>query len=234
MADWRRRQRSESGQAAAVPQPKRSKEGEDEDADKEVARKKDAEKGKAKFTQAKVLEIQPTMVKAMHKVLFMVRMLEGAVFDTLLLPGDSQAVKNLKARGKHYADEARTKGKNHEMGPPHLQIFDELVAYLKDQQVGELNQKHIRQMEEQMADWSQEEAAVAIKYCRLTACDKQKDCPQWFKLQFAIGGPLEASRIPIIKALQQLGGVHKPGSPPPSGVQRKLEAQLKGIKLGDD
>jgi len=166
----------------------------------------------------------------------LIRELTGTVWNTFLMEEDSPQTKAFLAAGKHYSEQVKgTKGE-HNLGPPYLHVWKDLVGSLKkDSRVQELGKTLLQEYGgSHLLQKSLEEVAASVKYCRLKKAYPQKDKPKTYKLHLAVArielrtetGSVELLESVVIRALLACGAKRKLGSPPAGQLERPAQQLL--------
>ena len=109
---------------------------------KKTAYKKRAKKeqGKDKSTDG----IIKLMAKMQLQHAQMLREQQGVLFDVVFMDTESDVIKEMQEKGASYSEQTQGK-RGHNMGPPHLHIFDSMMSALikKKDEIGAQNYNEI-------------------------------------------------------------------------------------------
>uniref|UniRef100_A0A7S4Q220 Uncharacterized protein n=1 Tax=Alexandrium monilatum TaxID=311494 RepID=A0A7S4Q220_9DINO len=75
-----------------------------------------------------------TLAKALARTMQRVRILEGAVLLSVVLPTTHELTKKLLEARKSYGDACAAKGRRHELGPPHPYLWQEFLTFTAEHQ----------------------------------------------------------------------------------------------------
>ena len=95
--------------------------------------------------RARGSELDPKLLGVILKQLLFVsqgsRALQGAVVVTFQLLAEHALTVALRDEGRRYAEQCRSKGRNHNLGPSHHHVFLELLEQLATSDVGAKNRE---------------------------------------------------------------------------------------------
>ena len=163
------------------------------------------------------------MVKAYLQLAQRVRMLVAAVMITFRMKaGNAEVVKMVKAL-QDYASDAKAKGKDHDMGPPHLYLWLALIEALieRGDQVGQKNLATLKQYDEVLADISMDDLADQVPYVRLSKMYKK----EFKRLEFHVTDG-KVKKL-VQDSLTSIGAVRLHGAAPPTGLEVLMQEVLE-------
>ena len=149
------------------------------------------------------------------------RDLGSILLQVWILPANLPEILAMQEQGSIYA--SKTKGKAHELGPPHVYIEMGLVQALAKRPPnlasGEGNLATLNELAKFMTKQNWEEVHDVIPYCR-----ESKVKAKMRRLEFHI--VRDEARVAINMALKALGGDHKHGLAPMGAMERELQMWL--------
>eukprot|EP00929_Paragymnodinium_shiwhaense_P091597 TRINITY_DN51515_c0_g1_i1.p1 TRINITY_DN51515_c0_g1~~TRINITY_DN51515_c0_g1_i1.p1 ORF type:complete len:254 (-),score=83.63 TRINITY_DN51515_c0_g1_i1:179-829(-) len=182
--------------------------------------------GKKAVTQQQMQDAYPLIIKTLLSLKQSVRTLEGINLECVLMPSDSEIVKEMIETGKDYGDAVRRAGKGHTFGPPHLRIFQAALEHLKGADTGAANKTRINKILEVVLTLEYDDQNEMCKVFRLKRCHDKKISKILMSLPLALSSEAVADRKSIINALVQIGGTHRFGGAPPDGAEHALSDLL--------
>jgi hypothetical protein len=193
-----------------------SKGAKEEDKDKKDKKKKD------KKADDDILRL---VAKAYMQLALRVRELEGACYDTILIPSASDVVQEMMKEGKAYSEKARKAEDRSKMGPPHIHIFHAVMEFLagKGEVIGQRTAMRLAEMYEELKVEEMKDTAGYMRVWKLSKCYDEAKA----RVTIYIVEKPELRRL-VLKALEELGGDHKIGRAPMGRCERLLQEYLPG------
>ena len=174
-------------------------------------------KGKGKGSQELQLLAQGVAYSVQQ-----VREHESILYDVVLLPSDSEAVKAIKSSTKQWDQEVKEKGRNHGLGPPRLRAWDGLIAALAASDVGSRNKEKLKELEEKLKTATAMERELSIRARKAKVCyDKE-----FTKIAVSVQHLASSSRELLLSSLEQVGAVRKSGRAPPTNLERSIQKMI--------
>ena len=172
------------------------------------------EQGKDKSTEG----IIKLMAKMQLQHAQMLREQQGVLFDVVFMDTESDVIKEMQEKGASYSEQTQGK-RGHNMGPPHLHIFDSMMGALikKKDEIGAQNYTEIKKYVDFCEGADQDMILRQVKQCRVAKCFEHSKK----KIFMAIENT--GCRYQVLDALKQLGGEQKHGRAPPGAMEVALQ-----------
>ncbi|CAE8657464.1 unnamed protein product [Polarella glacialis] len=153
---------------------------------------------------------------------------EAIIVDTLSLPGTLPEVVAMRSAGAAYNEAVRVRGKQHDLGSPHLHVWAALVmAVLKEQDVPEALrlalQTHVTEAKKPT------DLQDHIRHCRIGAMWN----PERFKLQIAVAPSAQMLWTLLCDYLVHRGATILRGTAPKGPLVRKISKCLTALGSED-
>lgn len=145
-----------------------------------------------------------------------------------ILKADSQDVVGIAQYIQGYASEAKAKGPNHGLGPPHLYVRWGLITALQQRgtAVGLHNAEMLKSYDDIMGNKTQGELADQVSYARMSRMYNK----QFKILEFTVADATLKGLV--IGCLNQVGAVRLHGPAPPGGLEVLLQQVLEeGVRF---
>jgi hypothetical protein len=187
----------------------------------QVARAESKKKARKDKKDKDTESIMKLMAKMQLQQAQMLREHQGVLFDVVFMDTDSEVVLAMQEKGASYSEQ--TKGvKGHNMGPPHLHVFDAMIQALlkKKDSIGLANYSELKKFSDFCEGATQDDILRQVKQCRVAKCFENTKK----KIYMAIEGT--GVRTHVLDALRQLGGVQKHGRAPPGAMEIALQEFL--------
>ena len=170
-----------------------------------------------------------TCCKANANVLQRTRTLEGNAYECYLTPSDCKMAEAMTNAISNYHEQAKAKGANHGLGPPDVHSFLALINALhQDGDVGSKNKEFLANLMAGFSDKTPLEIAAYVKTCTVSESREIE------KNKIVIGLADPTTRQGITKCFCAMSNVqHKPGRPPPSGLEDDLEKWIQALSIGN-
>ena len=152
-----------------------------------------------------------------------VRALEAAVYRTWLIPVGSRIAVTTQAAGKAYAEAAKSQGRGHAMGPPHVHVW---AAMVLDILADDKQSEDVRTVLRAHAEGASSPTALQplIRHFRVSKTyDKDK-----LRVQLCAVHELHQVVEAIHRAILQAGGEEKQGQAPASTLEREVQKYVDG------
>jgi hypothetical protein len=153
-----------------------------------------------------------------------VRALEAAVFRTWLIPVGCRIAVTTQAAGKAYAEAAKSQGKGHAMGPPHVHVC---AAMVLDILADDKQSEDVRAVMRAHAEGASSPVALQslIRHFRVSKTyDKDK-----LRVQLSTVHELHQVVEAVHRAMLQAGGEEKQGQAPASTLEREVQKYVDGM-----
>jgi hypothetical protein len=111
------------------------------------------------------------------------RMVEGILLDVFLVPTESGLYQAVAAAGRSYADKCEELGRGHNLGPPHVHMWQAMCAFLRDSEA--VGDRHREVLKDHLTAWESmevEECVIGIRMVRVTKCFKSDTKKLWISL----------------------------------------------------
>eukprot|EP00959_Pyramimonas_sp_CCMP1952_P337398 7065430-Pyramimonas_sp.AAC.2 len=208
--------------AAATPQPKQRRLEEDQGGEERTRNIEQCRREMPKG-QRRLITL---MTKQLLRLSQQNREIMGCVFDTFLIPANSNIILRAQEQTSRYAEAVKVKGQADKLGPPHIWAMAGVLAALKEKgdTVGVKTAQDLMNSMNEMEAWTVDQKCELIMFCKI---DKtyQKDTKRltvcFRNIQF---------RQIILSALSQVPDTRrKHGKAPPTFMERELQAWVEGL-----
>ena len=182
-----------------------------------------------KGSQRKLMKV---MIKQMLKLSQVMRDMEGTVFDTVIIKGNSAEAIGMQQQTKAYGDGVKAAGKAYQLGPPHIYAWGGLVAALvrKGPAIGQKNLDTLTVHLTSLEEANIEEKCEMVRFCRINKMYKE----DLRRIAIAIQPSAGQLRTVLLAALGQAGGERKMGKGPPTNMERELQNWIEGMDEADE
>ncbi|CAK0852554.1 unnamed protein product, partial [Prorocentrum cordatum] len=167
----------------------------------------------------------------------MIRQLSGSLWDFFLIPGEHSAVAAAVAAGTTYAEQAKEKN-NKDLGPPHLHIGVDffLEMGLNDKAEG-ANKTILTEFRTLIDVLGMQGFGGIVSYFKVKKAYSEdqinaiREGNQGPHVKISRTTQIGDLRKAIVDTLRAAGAEQIFGAPPPSGLERKVQAALRARQL---
>ena len=171
-------------------------------------------------------KLMSLMVKQLLKVSQQTRDIEGVVFETVIGPADSAAVKSALTQNTTYSEQTKVKGRGHGLGPPHHWTFGGFISGLAESPSLLLPTKtKLQEALKNYGDMNEEAKNEVVRFFRIS---KMHDSSKK-RLTYSLGPAGLELREHLNSALDQLSWEKRCGKAPTSHMERELQKWLEAL-----